>query len=217
MHVLHDVVADGLGLRRDDEDGLLAVEAGGHAVRQLRRHVNGDDTEQRDLDAEERNRTHDDQEVQHKDDRADIEGVVLLGHGRDDVEAARVRVGAEDHAEADAGEHAAEDGVEHRVAADAPVDEEVRRIEENRQRHRAEDRVRGVEAAEDTVGEVEDRQVVDEVLHADGQADQVVDDQGHAADAARQEMRGDQEQVEAQADEQAAERDLEVAHGVLAP
>ena len=30
-------------------------------------------------------------------------------------------------------------------------------------------------------------------------------------------MCGDQEEVEAQADEQAAERDLEVAHGVLAP
>lgn len=68
MMSLQMALACGETMRMD-----FAVEAGGHAVRQLRRHVNGDDTEQRDLDAEERNRTHDDQEVQHKDDRADIE------------------------------------------------------------------------------------------------------------------------------------------------
>ena len=91
----------------------------------------------------------------------------------------------------------------------------MRGIENDGEHDRAHDGIPGVEAAEDTVREVDNRQVVDEVLHADGQAREVVDDEGETAEAAREQVRRDEEQVEAQARDEAAQSNLQIALQVL--
>lgn len=212
VDVLHDIGADFLRLTGDDDDGFLAVETGGDAVRELGDDVDGDERKEHLLERADECRAGDDEEVQHEDDGAHVDGIVFLHDGADDIEAARVGVDAEHHAEADAREHAAEDGVEDDIRADVPVHDEMREVEEDGEHDGTEDGIERIVAAKHTVSEVEDWQVVDEVLRADGQAREIVDDDGNAADATREEMRGNQEQIIAEARQERAEDDLRVAH-----
>ena len=77
--------------------------------------------------------------------------------------------------------------------------------------HRAQNRINGVALSHEAMGEVENRQIVDEELRADGPADEVVQEDGDASKAARQQIRWQYEEVDADAADGTAEKDYKVA------
>ena len=77
--------------------------------------------------------------------------------------------------------------------------------------HRAQNRINGVALSHEAMGEVENRQIVDEELRADGPADEVVQEDGDASKAARQQIRRQYEEVDADAADGTAEKDYKVA------
>ena len=195
----------------DDEHDLAAVEARDDPIRHGRIHEHADERVERGHNAEERGGQEHDDAVESENHAAHIQRIILLHDGGDDVEAARTAVHAEDDAIADTVQHAAEDRCEHRIRHGRIGIQEARCIDAEGKENRAKGDVERVLAPKRLVRRREKRQIVEKHLHADGKREEIVEDHRNARNAARQEVRRHDEEVDRRTADQAAEQDAEIA------
>lgn len=111
----HDAISNLLGLVRDNQHGLAAVETGDDLIRDHRVHIHADERKHCRRHTEKKGCHAHNHAVEAEDDAAHVERIIFLGNRTDDIKAARTAVHAKDDAVANAVENAAEDGREHNV------------------------------------------------------------------------------------------------------
>ena len=198
VDVPEDGVGEFVGLFGYDEGRFSLGEADDDAAGYVGVDVHGDEGRDGGLDGEEAAGDGDDEAVQRKDNVADFQIVVFFYDGAHDVKAACVGVIPVEDARADAEKYAAGDGGDHRFLDGVPLGDEMGHVDADGDGGGADDGDDGVEFPQMPEREEEDRNVEEGVGDADGKAGDVVDDHGDPGEAARDEVVGDEKQVEAQ-------------------
>ena len=211
--VAHEDLGDWRSPVGNDDDAFTLFEADDDLVGNEGCNVNGDEGQDGPFQGEEPGGRQEDDQIEDHRDRAHFQGIIFLDDGADDVQAAAVAVVFIDDTEADAGQDAARNGREHGIVHDVPRRQEGRGIDQDREHDRADDAQDRIAAAHEFITGNHDWDVEDEDTDADGQACQEVNHDGYPAEAAAQQMEGDEEGIHADGDDQAADEGRQVGDG----
>ena len=197
VNVAEDGVCDLKRLVRNDEGGFPLGEADDETAREVRIDVHRDQGADGELQGKDPGTGHDDQEVQRKDDVADLQIEVFLQDRADDIEAAGVAVVAVEEPHAKAKDDAAGDGRDERLFHGGHGGKRCGEVDEDGAEHGAYDGDQGIEFPHELQGKKKDRDVQDEVCDTDGKARQVVQDHRDAGEPACEKVMGDIEGIDA--------------------
>lgn len=130
----------------------------------------------------------DDDKIQRKDDVSDFQIVEFFQDGADYVQTAGIAVISVKNAHGNAEDNAAGDGGNHGVLDDFHLCQRGRKIDEQGNENRPQNRDGSIEFSDEFQGKGQDRDIQHQVRQADGNAGQVVNDHGDTGQAAGEEF-----------------------------